>query len=136
MSPEHRFRIFVVEDSTVLRDRLTDSLSALTNIQIVGWSDTEQGAIGELRRLQCDAVVLDLQLQDGSGLNVLKAIRESDPPEHRMLVIMLTNYASSIYRHRCLEAGADVFLDKAYDYDRLEQLLTAAAEGRTVARDW
>src|SRR5262245_4426522 len=114
-------RIFLVEDSAVLRERLTESLTALRGIRIVGSSDTEQSAISELRNLPCDVVVLDLQLRQGNGLNVLKAIRQSETPGQRVVVIVLTNYAFSLYRHHCIQAGADFFLDKAREYERLPQ---------------
>ena len=75
MHPDHLLRLFLVEDSAALRDRLAELLGSIARIQIVGFSDTEQDAINQLRQLQCDAVVLDLQLKNGTGLNVLKAIR-------------------------------------------------------------
>jgi DNA-binding NarL/FixJ family response regulator len=130
MVSTHPLKVYLVEDSTLLRDRLIKSLSRLASVEIVGSSATEQDAIIELASVRCDALVLDMQLQDGSGLNVLRAVRRSDTPEHHTLVIMLTNYASSIYRTRCLEAGADFFLDKAHDTERVEEILSAAAEDR------
>ena len=75
MHPDHLLRLFLVEDSATLRDRLAELLGSIARIQIVGFSDTEQDAISQLRQLHCDAVVLDLQLKNGTGLNVLKAIR-------------------------------------------------------------
>jgi DNA-binding NarL/FixJ family response regulator len=130
MVSTHPLKIYLVEDSTLLRDLLIKSLSRLAGVEVVGSSATGQDAINELATVQCDALVLDMQLQDGSGLNVLQAVRRSDTPEHHTLVIMFTNYASSIYRTRCLEAGADFFLDKAHDAGRLEGILSAAAEDR------
>jgi DNA-binding NarL/FixJ family response regulator len=135
MFSDRPLRVFLVEDSTVLRDRLTESLNSLSGVQIVGCSDTEQTAINELRGTNCDAVVLDLQLKHGNGFNVLKAIRQSEAADRHTLVIVLTNYAFSLYRHRCLQAGADFFLDKARDYERLEQVLTAAVENKTAVND-
>jgi two-component system, OmpR family, response regulator len=132
MPADRPLRVFLVEDSSVLRERLTESLSALPGVELVGSSDTEQSAISQLRSLKCDAVVLDLQLRQGNGFNVLKAIRQAELPEHRTAVIVLTNYAFSLYRHRCLQAGADFFLDKSREYERLPQVLNAVAEGRTA----
>jgi DNA-binding NarL/FixJ family response regulator len=66
---------------------------------------------------------------------VLKAIRQAETAEHRTVVIVLTNYAFSLYRHRCLQAGADFFLDKAREYERLPQVLNAVADGRAVVQD-
>jgi len=48
-------RLFLVEDPVALRDRLAHSLGSIAGIQIVGFSDTEQDAISQLRQLRCDA---------------------------------------------------------------------------------
>jgi len=135
MYTDRPLRVFLVEDSAVLRERLAESLGALPGVQVIGSSDTEQAAIDELRGLQCDAVVLDLQLKQGNGFNVLKAIRQAETSAHRTVVIVLTNYAFSLYRHRCLQAGADFFLDKARDYERLPQVLYAVAEGKSAVHE-
>jgi DNA-binding NarL/FixJ family response regulator len=132
MYTDRPLKVFLVEDSMVLRERLTESLTTISGVEVVGSSDTEQTAIDGLRSQKCDAVVLDLQLKQGNGFNVLKAIRQSETAQHRTVVIVLTNYAFSLYRHRCLQAGADFFLDKARDYERLPQVLNAVAEGRTA----
>jgi DNA-binding NarL/FixJ family response regulator len=132
MTPDRPLRVFLVEDSAVLRERLSESLAALHGVQVVGTSDSERSAIDELSQMQCDAVVLDLQLKRGNGINVLKAIRQAESAAHHTVVIVLTNYAFSLYRHRCLQAGADYFLDKARDYERLPQVLGAVAESRTA----
>jgi DNA-binding NarL/FixJ family response regulator len=134
MFTDHPLRVFLVEDSAVLRERLAESLNALSGVQIVGSTDTEESAISQLHSLQCDAVVLDLQLKQGNGFNVLKAIRQAETPEHKKVVIVLTNYAFVLYRHRCLQAGADFFLDKAREYERLAEVLNAVAEGRTAVQ--
>lgn len=135
MFSDRPLRVFLVEDSTVLRERLTESVNALPGVQLVGSSDTEQSAISQLRSLQCDAVVLDLQLRQGNGFNVLKAIRQAETDQHKTVVIVLTNYAFSLYRHRCLQAGADFFLDKSREYERLPEVLNAVAEGKAVVQD-
>lgn len=135
MHPDRPLRVFLVEDSSVLRERLTESLGTLASVEIVGSSDSEQNAIDALSNTQCDAVVLDLQLKHGNGLNVLKSIRQAEADGHHTVVIVLTNYAFSLYRHRCLQAGADFFLDKSRDYERLPQVLGSVAEGKTVLSD-
>src|SRR5689334_15264523 len=100
MFPTHPLRVFLVEDSAVLRDRLAESLGSLSGVQIVGTSDTEESAVTALRNMHCDVVVLDLQLKQGNGFNVLKAIRHSESVDHKKVVVVLTNYAFSLYRHR------------------------------------
>ena len=122
LSAAHPLRVFLVEDSAVIRERLTESISALPHVEVVGHAATEGEAISALAQAPSDAVVLDLQLRDGHGLNVLKALRATfERP--RITVIVLTNFTSPQYRGRSMEFGADYFFDKSRDYDRVCDVL-------------
>jgi len=118
-----------VEDSAVILERLTESISSLHNVDVVGHAATEADAIASVQRTPCDAVVLDLQLRDGHGFNVLKALRASSETP-RLTVIVLTNFTSSQYRGRSMEFGADYFFDKSREYDRMGYLLEELASRR------
>lgn len=114
-------RVFLVEDSPIIRDRLTESISASGRIQIIGHADTEQQAIASLMQLDCDAVVLDLRLREGNGFNVLKALRVA--PGVSMTIIVFTNYSLPEFRTRSLALGADYFFDKGHESDRVREVL-------------
>lgn len=130
----HPLRVFLVEDSAVIRERLTETISSLAHVEVVGHAETEATAIAALREMPIDAVVLDLQLKQGHGFNVLKALRaQADRP--RITVLVLTNFASSQYRGRSMEIGADYFFDKAREYDRLCDVLVDLASRRTQNLD-
>jgi DNA-binding NarL/FixJ family response regulator len=116
------FRVFLVEDSAVIRERLTETISSLEHVEVVGHAETEADAIAALQAAACDAVVLDLQLREGHGFNVLKALRNVSA-RRRIIVLVLSNYASAQYRGRSMEIGADYFFDKARDYDQLCEVL-------------
>jgi two-component system, OmpR family, response regulator len=125
-------RVFLVEDSALIRERLTETLSSLERVEVVGYAETESDALAELGRLDCDAVVLDLQLREGHGFNVLRALRTaSDRP--RITVLVLSNYATPLYRGRSLEFGADFFFDKSREYDRLCEVLEQLAQQSSPA---
>jgi len=72
------------------------------------------------------AVILDLQLKGSSGIDVLRSLRNADST---VTVIVLTNYATAAYRKRCLDSGAQFFLDKTNEFESLpgifEQLKSA-----------
>ncbi len=74
---------------------------------------------------QADAVILDMRLPDGLGLDVLRVIRKSSL---RPLVIVLTNYSSDQFQEKALLEGADHFLDKATDFDRAVAILKEREE--------
>jgi len=115
-------RVFLVEDSAVIRERLTETISSLDHVEVVGHAETEADAIASLQAAACDAVVLDLQLREGHGFNVLKALRSASA-RRRLIVLVLSNYATPQYRGRSMEIGADYFFDKSRDYDRLCEVL-------------
>jgi DNA-binding NarL/FixJ family response regulator len=115
-----------VEDSKRLREQLGESITSPGRIEVVGYAETEAEALHALQDAPCDAVVLDLQLRQGNGLTVLKALRAS-PSGERITVIVLTNFAFSHIRERSLELGANYFFDKASEYDRVCDVLEELA---------
>jgi DNA-binding NarL/FixJ family response regulator len=121
-----------VEDSAVIRERLTETISSIEHVEVVGHAETEADAIAALQAAACDAVVLDLQLKEGHGFNVLKALR-SPSAGRRIIVLVLSNYATPQYRGRSMEIGADYFFDKSREYDRLCEVLEELVARR--ARD-
>jgi two-component system, OmpR family, response regulator len=123
-------RVFLVEDSAVIRERLTETISSIEHVEVVGHAETEADAIAALQAAACDAVVLDLQLREGHGFNVLKALR-STSARRRVIVLVLSNYATPQYRGRSMEIGADYFFDKSREYDRLCEVLEELVARRT-----
>ncbi len=117
-------RVFIVEDSPVIRERLTESVSSPGRIEVVGYAESEANALAALRHAEWDAVILDLQLKEGNGLRVLKALREG---REGKLVIVLTNYAFPQYRQRSEQLGADYFFDKSREYHRVREVLEQRA---------
>ena len=68
-------RVLIVEDSKRLREQLGESICSPGRIEVVGYAETQTQALEMLAQAPCDAVVLDLQLRQGNGLAVLKALR-------------------------------------------------------------
>ena len=111
-------RAFLVEDSSVIRANLVETLQELLPVSVVGWADTEAGATQWLAEHpdDWDLLIVDIFLNQGSGLGVLKACRERPP--HRKLAV-LSNYATPDMRLKCLELGADAVFDKSNEIDAL-----------------
>jgi DNA-binding NarL/FixJ family response regulator len=113
-------KVYVVDDSEPVRERLIDMLSELEEVGIIGATGDPQEAKASIRKLAPDAVILDIRLPGGSGIEVLRSIkREKLAP----LVIMLTSYPYPQYRKECEDAGADYFLNKSTEFDRIGEIL-------------
>ena len=89
---------------------------------MVGIAETESAAIAALRGLACDAIILDLDLKQGNGFEVLKWVRAGHRGP-RPLIIVFTNYVYPQYRNQSMRLGADFFFDKAQDFDRLRETI-------------
>jgi len=113
-------RLFIADDSEILRSRLVEMLSEFEEIEIVGQAEYAQEAIESIREIIPDVVILDLRLPDGNGINVLKKIKEGNSS---IKVIVFTSYPYFQYKKRCLEAGAEFFFYKATEFEKLIEVL-------------
>jgi DNA-binding NarL/FixJ family response regulator len=112
--------VYLVEDSLAIRARLAATIRGVDGAELVGEAGTVGAAIDGIRSTHPSAVILDLQLEDGSGLDVLKAVHPSSPALH---VAVLTNYATDQHRRACMDAGAEYFLDKSSDFPRIREIV-------------
>lgn len=122
-------RILIVDDAPGVRSRLRGALSAIVGVRSVTAAGGHDEGQEMLSREAPDVVVMDLGLPGGSGIDLVRRLRLAGS---RAFVVVLTNHSSEPYRQACLAAGADAFLDKSTEYDRLIQLVERlAAEART-----
>lgn len=112
--------VFVVEDSSLLRERLIRNLTGIQDVKIAGYSDTAEEAIQQIQAVHPDAIILDIRLRQGTGFQVLQAVKTKGKPP---LVIVLTNFAYPQYRNKYIEAGADYFFDKSNEFDQVVVIL-------------
>ena len=118
--PSHPVRVVIVEDSERILAHLAEELSALDNVCIAGTAATEEEALELLGQGNWDLAILDLQLKEGNGLRVLKAVR--DELRHAGKIAVFTNYAFPQYRQRSIDLGADYFFDKSRDLPRVVEV--------------
>jgi two-component system OmpR family response regulator len=110
------FRVFIVEDSSTIRDNLIETLKELAQFEPVGTAETEHEGKRWLARNEWDLAIMDLFLREGSGLNVLEACRKRKPGQK---VVVLSNHSSADVRWRCKQLGADAVFDKSTELEAL-----------------
>lgn len=113
-------RVIVADDSPEVRQHLVAMTSEIDEVQIVDETEDVEQTIEAVRTLDPEAVVLDIQLRDGSGIQALKHIKKESP---NVRVIMLTNHSNSFYRSTCMDAGADFFFDKSTEFEKVNDVL-------------
>ena len=124
--------VFLVEDSLPIRARLAATIRGIEGAALVGEAGTVGAAIDGIRSTHPRALILDLQLEDGSGLEVLRAVRPASPELH---VAVLTNYATDQHRRACVDAGAEYFLDKSSDFPRIREIVLGWTRGAEAAAE-
>ncbi len=104
-------RVLIADDSPAVVERLADLLRDVPGVELAGQAGDVPEAIHCIQRLKPDAVILDLQMPGGSGLDVL-------------CVLICTNYPYDQYREECLAAGANYFLDKSAEFEKIPGILS------------
>ena len=123
--------IFLVEDNPIIRDNLIPTLEDLSDAHVLGFATTEDEATEWLDRHpdEWQLAVVDMFLRQGSGLGVLRRCRQRRPHQR---VAVLSNYATTDVRERCLALGADAVFDKSNELDAFFDYCRAAGGTRTL----
>ena len=125
-------RVLLVDDSPIVIERVREAIDEIENLRITDTVQREHNAVEALSHGGVDIVVLDLHLDWGTGFGVLRALQSMQTERPR--VIVFTTYDLPEYRRQAMALGADHFLDKARDFERLLELLQgyANAEPRST----
>lgn len=114
-------RVFIADDSLPVAEMLTQLIARPGAIEVVGVGATEREALDSIEGLRPDVMLLDLELADGSGANVIRAVRAR--PELRALNLFVTScHDSQPLRAGLLALGADGY------YDKVKELLALSAK--------
>jgi two-component system, OmpR family, response regulator len=113
-----RLKTYIVEDNPTIRENLIGTLEELAQIDAVGTAETENEGKAWLAQNSgdWDLAIVDLFLKQGSGLGVLAACKDRPP---RQKVVVLSNYATTDIRQRCMQLGVDAVFDKSNEIDAL-----------------
>jgi DNA-binding NarL/FixJ family response regulator len=124
-------KVLVVDDSAGVRGRIATLLRDIDGVELVLEAADATRAIDLSRALRPEFVILDLNLPDRSGLEILPLLK-------RLLraptVLVLTNHTGDAYAQRCRDLGADHFFDKSTQFEAAVDLVRSAvvARGRSI----
>jgi len=121
-SDDRSIRVLVVDDSAPVRHRLMAALDERDRVEVEG-AATCHDALAHLAGEHFDAIIIDLSLPDGSGLDVLRAAKKNDP---RCLAVILTSMASQEAANACRALGANHFFDKTTHFDEAIAIVSSA----------
>ena len=121
-------KMLLVEDSTLLREVLFETINNLKNLSVEGMAATQTKAISLLNEMQFDILLLDIELSEGNGFEVIKHTQTNHYPFRPPVLMMLTNHANPHYRSMAKGLGVHYFFDKSMDFDLAIQAIEFEAE--------
>jgi two-component system nitrate/nitrite response regulator NarL len=129
VSSDPRVRVVVVDDHPFFRDGLIRGLVNSGRVDVVGEAENGRDALELINELRPDVAVVDYQMADLDGLQVLSAIVRDGLPTR---VLMLSAVVESSIVYASVEAGAAGYLSKEARRQEIVDAVLAVSRGRTV----
>ena len=119
--------LLIVDDDNPLRDRLARAMEK-KGFQVTQAESVQKG-ISEVKNVPPTFAVIDLRLNDGSGLEIVKEIRKFRKDSR---VVILTGYGNIPTAVAAVKAGAIDYIPKPADADDVERALVASPESKAI----
>jgi two-component system OmpR family response regulator len=124
---QEALQVMLVEDSHIISDLISENLARIPNLRLLGIAETETEALSMLQAQPCDVLILDIQLRQGNGINLLRVL-SADPAYANTIKIVLSNHVSGTYRRICEQYGVQFFFDKTSEFPQLQLLLSRLSQ--------
>lgn len=124
---QEALQVMLVEDSHIISDLISENLARIPKLRLLGIAETETEALSMLHAQPCDVLILDIQLRQGNGINLLRVL-SADPAYAKTLKIVLSNHVSGTYRRICEQYGVQFFFDKTSEFPQLQMLLSRLSQ--------
>jgi len=121
-----KIRVLIVDDHTLVRDGIRALLALVADIEVVGEASNGKEALGKMKQLAPDVVLMDLAMPVMSGLDATRRIRREFPGTR---VLALTQYDDSEYVIPVIEAGASGFVTKMAAFSELASAIQVVYNG-------
>jgi DNA-binding NarL/FixJ family response regulator len=122
---ERGMRVFLVEDSAPLCERLVEIIEVDGAHAVVGQAANSDDAVEGIEATRPDVGIFDIRLQHGNGIDALAEAKRRMP---QLVGIVMSNYATPQHVKASADAGAEYFLDKSADFERITEILSAIGE--------
>ena len=113
-------KILIVDDSELIRQRLASMLQEIKEMEIVGMAGNAEETYPYFNGSHLDVIILDIHLPGENGIKILEKVKKKNK---MVKVIILTNFPYPQYRRKCIELGADYFVDKSEEFELIEEIL-------------
>ncbi len=133
-----RKRILIVDDHELLRQGLAQVINSEPDLVVCGEAATAPQGFAAATNCRPDAAIVDISLDDGNGMELIKDLRAQFP---KLPVLVLSMHDETLYAERALRAGARGYVMKREPTETMLAALRKALAGdyavsRTIARQF
>jgi DNA-binding NarL/FixJ family response regulator len=122
-----RTRVLIVDDHPVVRDGLKAQFATEADFEVCGEAEDVGGALALVRSARPDVAIVDINLKNGSGIDLVKRIRSHDDT---VRIVVWSMYPEELYAERALRAGAHGYVHKGRSTREILDAVRAVRDGR------
>ena len=127
MPKKNARRIMIVDDHSATRFGVVQLIASTADLKVCGEASSIHEAMRQIQGLNPDLILVDLSLEDGSGLDLIEQVRRHYP---EIKCLVLSMYAESFFADRALQAGAAGYLCKSESIHQIVEAIRQVLKGK------
>ncbi len=127
-----KIKVLLVDDHPLVREGLVNLINQQADLQICGEAGNEPQALELIRTVQPHVAIVDISLESGSGLELIKSIKALFPA---VTVLVLSMHDESLYAERALRAGARGYVMKREAAKKVIEAIRCVLAGQLYVSD-
>ena len=125
-------RIVIVDDHPAVREALVSRIGRQPDLEVCGEAADMGEALRLVAELQPDLVVIDISLKTGSGIDLIKRIKDRN---ESVPMLVWSMHSEALYAERALRAGALGYINKDQATDKIVEAIRRVLEGKVFLSD-
>lgn len=125
-------RVMIVDDHEIVRRGIAEIVDRAEELEVVAEAGTVADALRRADLVNPDVILVDLQLPDGTGIDIMRALASTHP---EILPIVLTSFDDDVALAESLEVGARAYVLKTVRGAEINDVIKAVAAGRVLLDD-
>ena len=127
-----KIKVLLVDDHPLVREGLVNLISQQADLQICGEAGSESQALELIRMVQPHVAIVDISLETGSGIELIKSIKAMFPA---VTVLVLSMHDELLYAERALRAGARGYVMKREAAKKVIEAIRCVLAGQLYVSD-
>jgi DNA-binding NarL/FixJ family response regulator len=125
-------RVFLVDDHPLVREWLTNLINQQADLAVCGEAGNASAALSAIAAGQADLAIVDLNLANSSGIELIKNLKELHP---EVPVLVLSMHDESLYAERVFRAGARGYVNKRETAQKVVEAIRRVLDGKLYLSD-